>query len=76
MPPIPQACFVPGNTLHVDFPFPAFPDNLGHWAEIMLPAFNVLSQPGWDAATTGTSKASEGRLNWCLLAALGARGDT
>jgi hypothetical protein len=29
-----MTCYVPGNTLMVDFPFPAFPDNLGHLAEV------------------------------------------
>jgi hypothetical protein len=29
-----KTCYVPGNTLMVDFPFPAFPDNLGHLAEV------------------------------------------
>lgn len=34
-----RAGFLPGTTLLVDFPFPAFPDNLGHWLEIMTPTF-------------------------------------
>jgi len=34
---------VPGVTLFIDFPFPAFPDNLGHWAELLLPLYSALS---------------------------------
>lgn len=30
-------------TLFIDFPFPAFPDNLGHWAELLLPLYSALS---------------------------------
>lgn len=30
-------------TLLLDFPFPAFPDNLGHWAELLLPLYSALS---------------------------------
>jgi hypothetical protein len=42
-----QVCFVPGVTLLIDFPFPAFPDNLGHWAELLLPTYSVFSNPDW-----------------------------
>lgn len=34
---------MPGVTLFIDFPFPAFPDNLGHWAELLLPLYSALS---------------------------------
>lgn len=40
-----QLCYVPGVTLFLDFPFPAFPDNLGHWAELLLPLYSALSSP-------------------------------
>lgn len=36
-------CYVQGVTLFLDFPFPAYPDNLGHWAELLLPLFSVTS---------------------------------
>ncbi|KXZ42824.1 hypothetical protein GPECTOR_116g356 [Gonium pectorale] len=48
-----RAGFLPGTTLLVDFPFPAFPDNLGHWAEIMLPTFSVLADGSWRYDTSG-----------------------
>jgi hypothetical protein len=35
---------VPGVTLIVDTPFPAYPDNFGHWIEALLPVYNVLAQ--------------------------------
>jgi hypothetical protein len=41
--------FLPGTTLMVDFPFPAFPDHLGHWAEIMQPTYSVLANGSWKA---------------------------
>ena len=44
------ACHVPGVTLHVDFPFPGYPDNLGHWAEVMYPTFSAFATPGWGDA--------------------------
>ena len=36
-----------GTTLLLDFPFPAFPDNMGHWVEILAPVYSVLSQGSW-----------------------------
>jgi hypothetical protein len=32
-------------TLFLGLPFPAFPDNLGHWAELLLPLHCALSSP-------------------------------
>lgn len=53
-----RAGFLPGTTLLVDFPFPAFPDNLGHWAEIMLPTYSVLAggHGEWQKAAKGRSR--------------------
>ncbi|GIL87259.1 hypothetical protein Vretimale_1780 [Volvox reticuliferus] len=48
-----RAGFLPGTTLLVDFPFPAFPDNLGHWAEIMLTTYSVLADGAWRNNTVG-----------------------
>ena len=42
-----QAACVPGTTLVLDFPFPAFPDNMGHWVEVLAPAYSVLSRGAW-----------------------------
>ena len=39
-----QAGWVPGVTLMIDMPFPSYPDNFGHWAEALLPVYNVLAQ--------------------------------
>lgn len=50
--------WVPGNTLALDFPFPAFPDNEGHWAELMLPSFSVLLNSTWKKHTTGEGNSS------------------
>ena len=36
-----------GTTLLIDFPFPAFPDNMGHWAEVLAPAYSCLSTKTW-----------------------------
>ncbi|KAG2429620.1 hypothetical protein HXX76_010852 [Chlamydomonas incerta] len=49
-----RAGFLPGTTLLVDFPFPAFPDNLGHWLEIMTPTFSVLANGSWRADARGS----------------------
>jgi hypothetical protein len=37
------ACHVRGATLLVDLPFPAYPDNLGHWAEMAWPAYGAFA---------------------------------
>ena len=37
-----QAAWIPGVSLLVDFPFAAYPDNFGHWAETLLPIHNVV----------------------------------
>ena len=44
-----------GNTLLVDFPFPAFPDNMGHWAEVLLPVYSTLLTGAWRKHVQGTS---------------------
>jgi len=71
-----QICHVPGITLHIDFPFPGYPDNLGHWAEIMWPTFSVFATREWadtlreegeeDQATAG-STASSGRSSGAFV---------
>ena len=35
---------MPGVTLMIDMPFPSYPDNFGHWAEALLPVYNVLAR--------------------------------
>lgn len=44
-----------GNTLLIDFPFPAFPDNMGHWAEVLLPVYSTLLTGTWRKHVQGTS---------------------
>ena len=43
------AGWVPGTTLWVDFPFPAFPENMGHWVEELLPVYSGLVNASWQA---------------------------
>ena len=44
---VPQVGWLAGNTLVVDFPFPAFPENMGHWAEVLLPIYSQLCTGAW-----------------------------
>ncbi|MEW5308350.1 MAG: hypothetical protein WDW38_000318 [Sanguina aurantia] len=50
-----RAGYLPGVTLMVDFPFPAFTDHLGHWAEILMPVFSMLSGGGWSQGLQGNT---------------------
>jgi len=50
-----QAGWVPGTSLLLDLAFPAFPDNMGHWAEALLPVYNVLEQGAWKSRVAPTS---------------------
>ena len=36
-----------GTTLVLDLPFPAYPENMGHWAETLAPIYSVLSAAAW-----------------------------
>ncbi|KAL4433026.1 hypothetical protein ABPG77_006453 [Micractinium sp. CCAP 211/92] len=47
-----EAGVLRGTCLWVDFPFPAFPENMGHWAEALLPIYSALTNGSW-AATAG-----------------------
>lgn len=47
-----QAGVLRGTCLWVDFPFPAFPENMGHWAEALLPIYSALTDSTW-VATAG-----------------------
>lgn len=55
---------VNGSTLLIDFPFPAFPDNMGHWAEVLAPAYSILSLKSW---TQHLPRGDPGRLGAILL---------
>lgn len=39
----------------IDLAFPAFPDNMGHWAEALLPIYNVLEEGAWESAAGNAS---------------------
>lgn len=41
---------MPGLSLLLDLAFPAFPDNMGHWMEALLPVYNILRQEAWKRA--------------------------
>jgi len=38
---------VTGTTLIIDLPYPGYPDNMGHWAETLLPVYSALSRDEW-----------------------------
>lgn len=42
-----RASWVNGTTLWLDYSFPAFPENIGHWMELLLPVFSELSTGKW-----------------------------
>jgi hypothetical protein len=71
-PPTPKICFVPGVTLHLDFPFPGYPDNLGHWTEVLLPTFSVFSSPEWAGALARPGGGGGGGGSGQAAAAAGA----
>ena len=52
------AGLVRGTCLWLDFPFPAFPQNLGHWAEALAPVYSALADGGWRAR----APEADGRL--------------
>lgn len=47
------AGLVRGTTLWLDFPFPAFPENMGHWAEALAPTYSVLADGAWRRRCSG-----------------------
>jgi len=42
-----DTAWVNGTTLWLDYSFPAFPENLGHWMEMLLPVYSQLSVGKW-----------------------------
>lgn len=54
-----DAVWLPGNTLAIDFAFPAFADNMGHWAEASLPAFSVFQSDAWHKHVVGAGAANK-----------------
>ena len=39
----------------IDIPFPAYPENMGHWAEVLLPLYSVLAMREWTHMVKGQS---------------------
>ena len=50
-----QSAWWPGNTVMIDIPFPAYPENMGHWAEVLLPLYSVLAMREWAHMVKGQS---------------------
>ena len=50
-----QSAWWPGNTVMIDIPFPAYPENMGHWAEVLLPLYSVLATREWAHVVKGQS---------------------
>ncbi|KAL4858773.1 Translation initiation factor IF-2 [Chlorella vulgaris] len=42
-----KAGMLRGTCLWIDFPFPAFPENMGHWLEALAPVYSCLSNGSW-----------------------------
>lgn len=42
-----ETAWLPGTTLVVDFVFPAYPDNHGHWTETLFPMIKAFSDGDW-----------------------------
>ena len=42
-----QQAWIGGTTLAIDLVFPAFPTNLRHWAELLLPMLSALQNGSW-----------------------------
>ena len=43
-----------GNTLALDFAFPAYRQNTGHWTEALIPALRVLQDHNWSLHCKGS----------------------
>ncbi len=56
-----------GTTLLLDLAFPAFPDNMGHWTEAIVPVYNVLSAGAWRAALPDQATASAPHIDTLLF---------
>lgn len=63
----PHECFHPdpqvnGTTLWLDYSFPAFPENMGHWLEMLLPVYSQLSSGEWRAHVPPGEQATVGAV--------------
>ena len=46
----------------IDQPYPSFPDNMGHWAEVLVPLYNLLTSGPWRRAHTHVDTILFGNL--------------
>lgn len=53
---------VNGTTLWLDYSFPAFPENMGHWLEMLLPVYSQLSSGEWRAHVPPGEQATVGAV--------------
>lgn len=51
-----------GTTVLIDQPYPSFPDNMGHWAEILVPLYNLLTSQQWRRSHTHVDNIVFGNL--------------
>ena len=51
-----------GTTVLIDQPYPSFPDNMGHWAEVLVPLYNLLTSARWRRSHTHVDNIVFGNL--------------
>jgi hypothetical protein len=51
-----------GTTVLIDQPYPSFPDNMGHWAEVLVPLYNLLTSAPWRRSHTHVDTIVFGNL--------------
>ena len=57
-----QAVWLGGTTVLIDQPYPSFPDNMGHWAEVLVPLYNLLTSGPWRQSHTHVDTILFGNL--------------
>jgi hypothetical protein len=57
-----QAVWLGGTTVLIDQPYPSFPDNMGHWAEVLVPLYNLLTSTPWRQSHTHVDTILFGNL--------------
>lgn len=48
-----ETAWLPGTTLAIDFVYPAYPSNHGHWTEALFPMIKALSDGTWSHHVQG-----------------------
>ena len=51
-----------GTTVLIDQPYPSFPDNMGHWAEVLVPLYSLLTSAPWRQSHTHVDNIVFGNL--------------